>query len=257
MTWQSLHLCYSESPETIIQVIEDAFIEQGYTRYNPFDVVPGVAYPNAIRLFLDPTYDRIVGNPTPPLAAALSRLGVVLSLTLIEETAEFVVYAAGQKAEPLPTLEPYLRDGFTATDLQNALSGSFTSDMKNDNIVPMDVLPDDVKQMATKLNPNQVNRLFNRIMKQLGIKGDEARNALTTQQTHWMSAGGKRLHAIMRCLAVSSTWYKPDFVSIRDAYLLQLRRQRNPKAHLYPGDAETLQAVPNALDYIPIYGGKV
>lgn len=173
MAWQSLHLCYSETPDTIIQVIESSFTEQGYTRYNPFGAIPGIAYPDSIRLFLDPTSDRIIGNPSTAIATALSRLGVVLSLTLEGETAEFTVYSGGDLVDPLPTLESHLRDGFTAADLQNALSGSFTSDPKNDNIVPMDVLPDDVQNMAKNLNPKHINRLFTKLMKQVGIGGDE------------------------------------------------------------------------------------
>ena len=59
----------------------------------------------------------------------------------------------------------------------------------------------------------------------------------------------------MACLDVSNNWHEPDFVALRDAYQLHLRRQRNPKAMLYPGDTQAMGAVPNALEYTPIYGG--
>lgn len=257
MAWQSLHLCYSKSSDVLIQVIDSTLNQQGYTRYNPFDAIPGLAYSDSIRLFLDPSAERVIGNYTPSIAAALSQLGVVLDLTLEGEQAAFTVYHAGEAVPPLPTLQPYIKEGFTSAQLEGALSGSFTSDPKNDNIVPMDILPDDVQNMAKKLNPKHINRLFNKIMKQVGIGGDEARATLNEhQQVNWATAGGKQLHAIMRCLDVSPIWYKPDFVSVRDAYQLHLRRQQNPKANLYPGDEEAMQAVPNALDYTPIYGGK-
>ena len=59
----------------------------------------------------------------------------------------------------------------------------------------------------------------------------------------------------MDCLRIPN-WRDPDFVTLRDAYALHERRRRSPKATLYPGDAETLAAVPDALAYTPIYAGK-
>jgi hypothetical protein len=45
-------------------------------------------------------------------------------------------------------------------------------------------------------------------------------------------------------------------VALRDSYQLHARRQRKPDARLYPGDEEAMTRVPDALDYIPVYGGK-
>ena len=59
----------------------------------------------------------------------------------------------------------------------------------------------------------------------------------------------------MDCLNIPD-WRAPDFVTLRDAYALHKRRQRSPNATLYPGDAEALAAVPDALTYTPIYAGK-
>jgi hypothetical protein len=60
----------------------------------------------------------------------------------------------------------------------------------------------------------------------------------------------------MNCLTIPLGWISPDFVALRDAYQLHERRRRNPNAMLYPGDAEAMAAVPNALDYAVVYAGK-
>jgi hypothetical protein len=60
----------------------------------------------------------------------------------------------------------------------------------------------------------------------------------------------------MDCLRIPD-WRDPDFVTLRDAYALHKRRERSPNATLYPGDAEALAAVPDALTYTPVYAGKM
>ena len=42
---------------------------------------------------------------------------------------------------------------------------------------------------------------------------------------------------------------------MRDAYQVHRLRQRAPRLMLMPGDKETLDAVPDALDYTPVYLG--
>ncbi len=73
---------------------------------------------------------------------------------------------------------------------------------------------------------------------------------------NWNSPGGRRLHALMRCLTVPDHWREPDFGVLRDAYQLHSRQQRKPDARLYPGDDATMNRVPDALDYVPVYGGR-
>ncbi len=82
---------------------------------------------------------------------------------------------------------------------------------------------------------------------------EEAREML--RQPDWNSSGGARIQALMHCLRIPA-WRDPDFVTLRDAYALHIRRRRSPTAVLYPGDAEALAAVPNALSYTPVYAGK-
>ena len=111
--------------------------------------------------------------------------------------------------------------------------------------------------MAKQVDLRQAGKLFERMSATLARKtnADPAADDLL-KQPDWSSAGGQRIRALMDCLAVPD-WQAPDFVTLRDAYALHHRRQRSPQARLYPGDAEALAAVPDALAYTPVYGGKL
>jgi hypothetical protein len=87
---------------------------------------------------------------------------------------------------------------------------------------------------------------------QKGVGGDPSE---LLRKPDWNSAGGARIRALADCLNIPN-WQAPDFVTLRDAYALHERRRRSPNATPYPGDAEALAAVPDALDYTPVYYGK-
>jgi hypothetical protein len=125
----------------------------------------------------------------------------------------------------------------------------------------LDALPDDVRAMAENLNPKQIDRMFGKWMKRVSkrLAGDEAgaRALLRGDAVDWNSDGGRQIQALMACLDIPpDSWRYPDFTTVRDAYQLHLRRKRRPDARLLPGDAEAMQAVPDALDYTPVYMGK-
>jgi hypothetical protein len=103
----------------------------------------------------------------------------------------------------------------------------------------------------------QANKMFARLSGDLLKKagGDANAAALLKNAVDWNSVGGQRLTAFMACLNVPEDWREPDFVTLRDAYQLHLRRQRLPNARLYPGDAEAMAKVLDALEYTPVYAG--
>ncbi len=128
--------------------------------------------------------------------------------------------------------------------------------------VPLDALPEDVQEMAQDVDLSQAQQMFDKIggkLLQDVQRGDaEAARKLLgggEDAPDWNSAGGQRLRALMACLDLPQNWLAPDFVTLRDAYQLHARKQRKPTARLYPGDAEAMAAVPDALDYLPVYGG--
>ncbi|MGB1286519.1 MAG: hypothetical protein ACPG7F_08305, partial [Aggregatilineales bacterium] len=72
----------------------------------------------------------------------------------------------------------------------------------------------------------------------------------------WNSQGGQYIRALMACLTLPENWRTPDFTSLRIAYSLYKRRARRPNGMQLPGDVDAMAAVPDALDYVPVYGGK-
>jgi hypothetical protein len=114
-----------------------------------------------------------------------------------------------------------------------------------------------VQVLAGQVDLQQAGKLFERMSATLARKtnANPAADALL-KQPDWSSAGGQRIRALMNCLGIPG-WQAPDFVTLRDAYALHQRHQRSPHARLYPGDAEALAAVPDALAYTPVYGGRL
>jgi hypothetical protein len=265
ITWNSLHLSCNDA-EAIRDHIQAHLAARGYTLYDPFDTMPTPIYTASVRLFLSPPnagWTRIIGTVMPggtlqeALLPELATLGDVVALTLnADGIDQITAYQAGA-AVSLDALTTHQKPGY---NLHKALNAQYTPGEKSDDVVPMDVLPADVQDMAQNLNAKHINRMFNKLMKsvnkRLGAGQDEAHNLLSGNKPDWTSSGGQRLRAVMTCLTTPPDWMSPGFVTVRDAYQLHRRRQRNPNAVLYPGDAEALAAVPNALDYQPIYGGK-
>ena len=123
-------------------------------------------------------------------------------------------------------------------------------------------LPDDIQALADDVDQAQAQKMFDRLsgdlMKKVGgtQATEAAHDLIGGSAPDWNSLGGRRLHAVMRCLTTPDQWRDPTFTTLRDAYQLHRRRQRKPDARLYPGDEDIMQRVPNALDYQPVYAGR-
>lgn len=239
--WQSLYLsCVEDITDTLHTLLND----QGYTLYDPFGLIPGPAYPHTVKLFIAPPragWTRLIADSVPPqISAGLSKLGLCIDARLDGETAQVTAYEHGQ-----PVDHPCL---------QATPDGDPDSAQKGDDAFPLDMLPDDVQRMAENLNPRQVNKMFNRLMKRINRRVDGDPNAardMLRRPAAWDSPGGRQMMAVLACLQIPD-WREPDFVTLRDAYALHKRGAKT----LLPGDAEAMQAVPDALDYIPVYGGQ-
>lgn len=242
----------------------------GYTAYDPFGLIPGKSYPYTVRLFVAPAINgwvRVLSDQ-PILPELIAQTGgICLSVALKNDDSIIHVYENGVLLDdPVAALEPYLRPGQPVTEIRRALTeATFTVLPPAEQpmaVLPIDALPADVQNMAKNLNPADIEKLSGKMLGNLFGKGGaqddvNAAQALMAQQgINWNSAGGQRINLLMGLLTVPKNWREPDFVKLRDAYSLHKRRERKPDARLYPGDAETMQAVPDALAYTPIYAGK-
>lgn len=267
--WHSLFSVSTDSA-ALANTLRETVTALGYTLFDPFGLLPGKAYPKAVRLFVAPAVEGwtriIIGAGDAELARAFSsHVPLVLSLALDGQEAEIGIYAAGNAAGA-EALAPYLRPGCALADVERILK---TPDLhivetSQDTGLPLELLPPDVQAMADNVNMKQAQSMFARLtgtaLKRAGqgaSAADAARSLIAAgNPPDWNSAGGKRLRALVDSLTIPAGWQQPDFTPLRDAYQLHARKRRNPNATLYPGDAEAMASVPDALDYTPVYGGK-
>jgi hypothetical protein len=264
VSWQSLYLSCAETAP-VIQSLRDTLTALDYTLYDPFGLIPGKAYPQAVRLFVAPAKDgwvQVIGAPDSRQLSEVSKVGLCLLLALDGADSRVEVYADGAQVAAESALSPHLRAGATEEKLRRVLSspefGGGREGVTADSI-PLDILPEDVQAMAKGVSAKQAQKMFSRFSKRL--LGDDQRQAaqemLAGNTRDWDSAGGKRIRALADLLTLPSDWREPDFVTLRDAYQLHNRKRRNPNAALYPGDAEAMSKIPHALDFTPVYAGKM
>jgi hypothetical protein len=269
--WYSLYLPFddnatrdlsgSHASPSIAETLKAELVAHGYTLFDPFAVLPGKSYPQAVRLFVAPVDDgwmRVIGaiDPAvrPLLLSPLSEFAPCLLVELDGAEAHIEAYMEGEPAPPQIAFMTYAREHDCIRLALESLVESKGSPTVGG--LPLDALPTNIQEMAGSIDSKQAEALFARMSGTLAQKtggSAEARDML--RQPDWNSVGGARISALMKCLRITG-WRAPDFVTLRDAYALHIRRRRSPNATLYPGDSETLTAVPNALDYTPIYAGK-
>lgn len=260
-SWDSLYLP-SDEHEGVAATLRGALENLGYSLYDPFGLLPGKSYPQAIRLFVAPPaagWVRVIGTPDPRLMTPLSATIPCLYLRLNGAEASIEVFARGDLRQPETELLPYLRVTCTAEHLRRALHDEIAA--VNDEPQLFAHLPDDVRAAAGQVDSRQAQRMFDRISGNLLRKAGTDTAAATAARDlisppDWSSPGGRRIVALAGCLTLPENWREPDFVTLRDAYQLHIRRQRKPDARLYPGDDEVMARAANALDYIPVYAGR-
>ena len=268
--WASLYLP-SDDANGLASTIQSALAKLDYDLYDPFnDFTPGTIYAQTVKLFVAPSacgWTRVLLAPDSgdfaPVIRAFAHPMTVLDVRLAGSESTIRAYDPSNEADLVAALTPYLRPDRTPDDLRRALLQTVETgnDRADESLPPLDALPDDVREMASTLNPRQVNKLFGKMMRQVNrmVGGEQAAaaRALIDAGPQWDSEGGRRIRALMACLTIPDGWHTPDFVTLRDAYQLHHRQRNQPDAPLYPGDDAAMAQVPNALDTTPIYAGKV
>jgi len=252
--WHSLYLP-SDHTVNVADALQPLLSAAGYTPYDPF-VLGAVAYDQIVRLFCAPPQDnwrRILLEITQftlvdDIASALAPgASVCISAWMANgDNGGLSVYQHGQRTT-LDVLDSYQTAAPPNPDLP---------EQKTVGNIPLDQMPEHIQKLAGKVKSNQAENMFNKVAKRF-LSGDqrEAGADLIDNQPNWQSETGQQIITLLSSLGITN-WAQPDFATLRSAYVLHLRRQRNPNAALLPGDDDILQAVPNALDYVPYYWGK-
>lgn len=262
--WHSLFL-WSEQQASIVEAIRQYLEAEDYTLYNPFGRFPGMAYPLTIKCFVasaENSCSRILfaGEESDDLAQYLSQCGDCLNISLESRMAILHFYRANTLIELKTGLLAHCKSSHRK-ELEIVLTAE-SYNLANLNQgelgdIPLNALPEDLQEMAKQLDIKQADKLFQKLKNQL-VKSVAHYDAavLLQSDSDWNSQGGQYIRAMMACLQVPEDWREPDFSTLRQAYALQKRREYDVNTTVFPGDEEALAAVPNALEYIPVYGGK-
>lgn len=257
-------------PHALTDTIREVLEADGYQSYDPFPGGTGspVGKLTRLRLFVAPATEEwgrvLVGDPVPePLMETLGETLTFIDVQLLpSEDYRLTVYRPGvSPSDDLAALVPFLRADSSAADLQKVAIQALPEMPEGAD------LPPELQQFArqqgvqAKHVDNLMGRMTRRIFRRMEQEGEaeetknQAIDALKGQAVDWSSPAGQRVRMIMACLTVPEGWYQPTWKALSAAYPLARQQQRGADL-LLPGDKDTLNAVPDALDYIPLYYAK-
>ena len=251
---------------------------QGYTPFDPFPggtgTPPGLTA--LVRLFVAPPQKGwvcVLGEYPADLLPAFSQEAAqpVLYGWLTEENGGFALYQDGVRHDDPAAFAPYLKPGQPPDILSRAFAGEIKVEVVESDQPPVavlgaDALPPELQQLAHDqgADPAKVSKMFEKVSGKLlkrmggGEEQDQARAMIMggQEQNVWNSLNGQRVRAVAGVLNLPGNWREPSLQTVRDAYQVHRLRQRSPRLALMPGDRETMDAVPDALDYVPVYMGR-
>jgi len=280
-TWTSLYVQLTDSA-VAADALRSLLAERGYQPYDPFPGGTGTppGQKETVRLFVAPAQDgwvRVLGEVDQSLLPDLSRAlkTPVLYAWLDEQDGGMSLYQDGEQQDDPASFASYLRQDVSVEKLQQAFAGKLkVSPVESTEppvmVVGADALPPELQQFAAdqgvdpkkadKLAKRLTDQLFGRLSKQSGASREEQEQARSVLmgggRDIWNSLQGQRLRAIAEQLKLPANWRLPTLDTVRDAYHVHRLRQSKPRMPLMPGDQESLKAVPDALEYIPVYVGR-
>lgn len=252
--WISLYVPGAE-PASLADTVKSALASAGAKQYDPFGAMPGLSYPRAVKLFVAPKagdWVRLIVSPDcvlepvvtaasldAPLAAGFISGDLVPALTF---------YHHGEPVDA-PAVSAYITDveGFAAQLRQPKTGASGVGGISSG------ALPSDVRAMSGGLPTKQVERMMSSMTGAIS-KGDRAGAQAALQSVDWESGAGAWMRTTLAYLGINNA-VLPDYTTVSTAYRTAKRLARNPNATLYPGDQDAQNAVPDALDYLPVFYG--
>ncbi len=278
MMWQSLYIP-TANPKKIAEAVQSVLETHGYQAYDPFPGGSGTptGLKKMARHFVAPALNgwvRVLGEPVEELLAEINRAleEDILYGWLDEDSSGFALYQNGSRKDDLEALRPYVRTSLA--ELQRAAAGEMRMDeivSKEPPVVILgaDALPPEIQQLAdehgvdskhaNKMAERIGGKLFGRLAKQEGESKkdqEQARDVLMGGgRDTWNSLEGQKVRAMASALSLPEHWRTPTWEEVRDAYQVFRLRERSPRMMLMPGDKEAMKAVPDALEYIPVYMG--
>jgi hypothetical protein len=268
--WHQLLIPTMDGPAAA-DALRSALQAQGYKAYDPFPGGTGLSFgwKRQVRLFVTPPaggWTRVLGAPDvdalPAVAGALNT--AILYAWLTADDSGVAVWTAAGSGDLPDALADWRRADCSPDDLVRALAGNRpVAELPAEGPAMLAVpLPPDMQDMADQVDAGQAEKMMDRLSKsvfgKLGAGGAQAQadaQAALAGQSPWNTDHGRRLRGIMDCLTVPAGWRTPTHADVREAYQIARSRQVNPDGLRLPGDDDSLAAVPDALDYQPVYAG--
>ncbi len=276
--WHSLFLRTTRA-EPVIDALREALAARGYMPYDPFPGGTGTPPKLAanVRQFVAPPlagWVRVLGAPDddvlPDFQARIARPVLVGWLT--ETDGGFALLHDGARLTDPDAFAEFLRPAAGPDMLRKAFAGDLTvAPVEPDEppvaVLGADGLPPELEQFAQQqgVDAQKANKLAERLGGKLlgrftgGADDAETREAQALLAGAggdlWNSLHGQRVRAIAGVLNLPENWRAPTWQQVRDAYQVFRLRERSPRMMLMPGDREAMDAVPDALDYTPVYMG--
>lgn len=287
-TWYSLFVPVTDA-EPVIAALRSLLAAHGYATYDPFPGGTGTppGFTHTVRLFAAPPQDgwlRLLGELDEALQIEFSAAvgHPVLSAWLTGAGGGIAVLEGGERRDDPVAFGPFLRVGVDPERLPQAFAGEVPVEAVDRAEPPAvvlgaDSLPPELQQFAQQqgVDSRRASKTFERLSSSLFGRlarggetndGDDddpaseqaAARAMFAGGGHdiWNSSHGQRLRAVAHVITLPGNWRVPAWETVRDAYQVHRLRQRSPRMALMPGDKEALDAVPDALDYVPVYAGR-
>lgn len=252
--WISLYVPGAE-PTSLAALVESALTSAGAQKYDPFGTMPGLSFPRAVKLFIAPKaadWTRLIVSPDcvlEPVVTAASLDAPLAAGFISSDLVPALTFYRGGQLIDAPAISAYVTDaGGFAAHLKQLKTGASSI-----GGVSSGVLPADLRAMSGSLPTRQVERMMNSMTGAIS-KGDRAGAQAALQSVDWESGAGQWMRTALSYLGLNNA-VQPDYTTVSTAYRTAKRLARNPNATLYPGDAEARSAVPDALDYLPVFYG--
>lgn len=257
--WHSLYLP-SDDSQAVIAALQSALAQSGLAPYDPFGVMPITrAYTQTVKAFVAPAQNgwiRVLLSTETPLpdeiAVSISQIAPLLVVSLRDSDALFQAWHNGESVDALDMMATYA----DRAALEAAFNAKYdTKKAKDDSL--LDVIPEELRGVMGEGSIKKAEGLLGR-MAGRALNMNERAAAVTMLReivVDWASEGGQRIRAVMALMPLKA-WAVPDYVLLRDAYRQHARVQRNPNVRLADDAQKLMQAVPNALDYTPLFYGR-
>ena len=278
-SWHSLYIRTS-SAQPVIDALRATLVAHDYTPYDPFP--GGTGTPprlNAmVRQFVAPPADgwvRVLGAPDAALLPELQQRveSPLLYGWLTESGGGFAMLDGSQQHTDPAAFADFLQPDATLDDLRAAFEGAVDVRAVKADEPPMvvlgaEALPPELQAFAQQqgVDVEKADSLVERLGGKLLGRFTGGDTDAEKQQAYemlaqsggpnlWNSEHGQRVRAIAGVLDLPDNWQTPTWQQVRDAYQVFRLRRRSPRMMLMPGDKEAMAAVPDALDYTPVYMG--